>query len=79
MEDIIKGSEKKYLNFALFSKGWFSQSLVADGDIELNFIRSNRMEDKLALKQGRITIDYVMNVRKPKKPLVTDIMTIKIT
>lgn len=50
MEDIIKGSEKKYLSFALYSKGWFSESLVADGDVEMNFIRSNRMEDKLALK-----------------------------
>lgn len=37
------------------------------------------MEDRLTLKEGKIFMDYIINVQKPKKPLVTSIMTIKYT
>ena len=79
MEEIIKGSSKRYLNFVLAQKGWFSETIIAEADLQVNFIRSNRMEDRLVLKHEKIYMDYIICVQKPKKPLVTKIPSIKIT
>lgn len=80
MEEIIKGTDKRYLSFKLESKGWFSNSVVGQADLQLNFIRTNRMQDRLALKDDKIFMDYIINVKKPKKiPLTTIIQTIKLT
>jgi hypothetical protein len=43
MEEIIKGTDKRYLYFTLVSKGWFADKTVGEADLELNFIRNNRM------------------------------------
>ena len=37
------------------------------------------MQDRLVLKQDKIYMDYIINVQKPKKPMVTKIPSIKIT
>ena len=37
------------------------------------------MEDRLVLKDEKIFMDYVINVQKPKKPLITEINTVKMT
>lgn len=47
--------------------------------MDLNFIRTNVMEDRLPLKEGRMHLSYLIRVRKPKKPLVTEIRTYKLT
>ena len=33
MEDIIIGTEKRFINFVLVDKGWFSESIVAEADM----------------------------------------------
>jgi len=70
-EDIIKGSNHKYLSFKLEEKGWFSNTVIGEADMELNFIRTNRMEEKVVLKEEKIFMDCIINVLKPKKPLIT--------
>lgn len=79
MEDIIKGSEKRYVNFVLVSKGWFSEKIVGEGDLEMNFIKNNRMEERVVLKEDKIYLDYVICVQKPKKPIVTEITALKVS
>lgn len=67
------------MKFSLSSKGWFSESLVAVGVTDLNFIRNNIMEDSLEMKEGKIFLNYVMKIKKPKRPLMTEILTYKVT
>lgn len=47
--------------------------------MDLNFIRTNTQEDRLTMKDGDITIDYMIKVQKPKRPLATEIKSYKIT
>ena len=79
MADIIKGSDQKYVMFKLLSKGWFSEKTVAEAEMDLNFIRSNVMEDRLTIKEEKIYLDYLIKVRKPKRPIITEINTYKLT
>ena len=53
--------------------------MVGSGATDLNFIRTNVMEDKLEIKEGKIWLYYLMKVKKPKRPLVTEVLTYKMT
>lgn len=70
MDEIIKGSDKKFVAFKLFEKGWFSESEIGSDEIELNFIRNNIQEGRSNIN-GEITVDYVIKVHKPKRPITT--------
>lgn len=45
----------------------------------MNFIKTNRVEDRVVLKEDKIFLDYIVCVNKPKKPIVTEIPSLKVT
>ena len=79
MDEIIKGSDNRYIAFKLFDKGWFSESEIGSDAIELNFIRNNIQEGRSNMNSDKITVDYMIKVHKPKRPITTEIKSIKVT